>query len=938
MSAQEAFITQFTSQYNPTGPRGSTNCGPASLAMTLAYTGRMPPGLTKEQQVDHARALMSPRRSSEFTYVTAADGSRVPLLDRDRELTGGTMVADGIKGAGLTSRYGQGWDALDAQLAAGNPVIANGATNAAWRSQFPERMGSGDIGHLNAILGKTPEGKYVVADPLHTGGPVEMTREQLGVFFSPTGGQPSFNALEGAGAAAPGTEATRMQALGTQAAQGTQQVTVPTKAEADAQALAKTLERSLPEAAKQFEALIRSNPDPKYQEELVKAARPSLEKMGEMFGGRSPELERELNPPPPAQPLDPNDPEVMRRLAGAEYARKLDTYKSLAQAAELMEDLGTAGMMGEAFASKLPPGTARGGPLLDGVTQAIDSGLGSRLAFDIERTLARPQMGPPGFTHTHAADVQALHNVIWHSVDRIRTDFAAVAQQAEKYQKELTELLSGPSGMLTEAQRQAAIDAYLDADVNKDGVAGDRRATLDEFTRLSGLMASAAPDGLPHNPEDPRAVALARELPRLAETDAGAEYLARQLEAKAEGKPVFFEVASQLKDGKDFNEKLATALVKAAGREAIKAASTRDVETAQKIYEGLARYSHLFGMKPDDMRTFTSVLQTLKPNMPPEQYARNMAPLKKLLEDQSAGMIGRPDTVGGQALRGLGVTIAAMAVVGDGREWSTQDTAAHIKTIGDALSVGVDGAALLTDILAKGSAAAMTLGKLSAVGAAISVVGDAMQGFQAVQEGKYFKAGASAAQALGGAILAASAFTSVTPGLQLFGAALFAGGLVVKFLDPDQLVLRGKQVDLLMQSGLDRPTAEGIVYFGAEYLQEKLGQGAGMSIQDIQRFLGAHPEITGNTGALDTLTRAVEAYGLMGPDFEAFLERLAQSLNRGEDLLLLSQQLDASFFDVPYAMDANGNYTSSEERFRQWVESSHPDVAAWARRRLSGGD
>ncbi|MBZ4416201.1 peptidoglycan-binding protein [Myxococcus sp. RHSTA-1-4] len=949
MSAEEAFITQFTSEYNPNGPRGSTNCGPASLAMSLAYTGHMPPGLTKEQQVDHARALMSPRRASEFTYVTASDGSRVPMLNRDHELTGGTMVADGIKGAGLTSRYGQGWEALDKQLAAGNPVIANGATHAAWRSQFPERMGSGDIGHLNAILGKTADGKYLVADPLHTGGPVAMTRQQLSVFFSPTGGQPSFNALEGAsrgagtggsGAAAstpqlPAPVSTQTRAVsGTQGAAGTD---VVAKAQADAQALATTLQTSLPGAAKQFEELIRNNPDPAYQEALVKAAEPSLAKMGELFGGLSPEAQRELNPPPPAKKPDLSDPEVLKRLGGPETTRKHETYRSLAAAAELMKDP-AAGMVGSAFASKMPPGITQG-PLLTAVAHAIDSGLGSRLAFDIESTLARPQMGPPGSTHTYAADLPRLHETLWRSVDKIRADFSVAAQKAEAHQKKLTELLSEPSRMLTEEQKQAAIDAFMNADENGDGKP-DRAGDMAEFERLSQLLSKAAPDGVPANAQDPRAVALARELPRMAESESGAEYLARQLEAKGEGRPVFFDVASQLKDGKDFNEKLAVALVKAAGREAIKAASVRDVDTAKDIYEGLARYSHLFGMKPDDMRAFTSVLQTLKPNMPPEQYRRNMEPLKKLLTDQEAGLLGRPDSIGGQALRGLGVTIAAAAFIGDAGEWSQADVAARMKIVGDGLSVGADGAAYLTDMLVKGSSAAKALGKLSAVGAVVGAVGDAMQGFQAVQEGKYFSAAASGAQAVGGAILAASAFTSVTPGLQLLGAGLFVGGLIVKFLDPDRLVLRGQQVDLLEKSGLDRQTAEGIVYFGSEYLQETLGKGAGMSVENIQRFVGSHPEIAGNKGAVNTLAKAAEAYGMTGPNFEEFVERLSRSHNGGEDLSLMADQLNILFFNHPGNVDANGRYITPEQQFRDWVKAGHPEVDAWAQemQRQARGD
>jgi hypothetical protein len=201
VSPEEAFITQYTSDYNPTGPSYSSNCGPASLAMCMNYEGTMPPGLTKEQQVDHARSLMSGWSNDS---AIASDGTVVPLLNDDGALTVGTMVADGITNSGGTPVYGSSWEELDAQLAAGNPVMADGYISdeggPGWeyKQQFPGGMGpgaygQGTVGHLIAILGKDGD-KYLVADPMYAQGPVEMTREQLALFFSPTGGAPSFTA------------------------------------------------------------------------------------------------------------------------------------------------------------------------------------------------------------------------------------------------------------------------------------------------------------------------------------------------------------------------------------------------------------------------------------------------------------------------------------------------------------------------------------------------------------------------------------------------------------------------------------------------------------------------------------------------------------------------------------------------------------------------
>jgi peptidoglycan hydrolase-like protein with peptidoglycan-binding domain len=206
-SAAEAnahFVTQFTSAYNPTGPSSSTNCGPASVAMALDAAGRMPSGLTPEQRVDYARALMYPG-TTPTSYVDVG-GQQIPQLNDDHALSSTGAVASAFSGAGGTSYSGSGWEALDAALAAGDPVVAHGyygksgwgaTLESAGAAQGYESgyAGGGNIGHFNAILGKTADGRYVVADPMYTGGTVELTREQLEQYFSPSGGSPAFTAL-----------------------------------------------------------------------------------------------------------------------------------------------------------------------------------------------------------------------------------------------------------------------------------------------------------------------------------------------------------------------------------------------------------------------------------------------------------------------------------------------------------------------------------------------------------------------------------------------------------------------------------------------------------------------------------------------------------------------------------------------------------------------
>ncbi|GAB4199916.1 MAG: hypothetical protein Fur006_51020 [Coleofasciculaceae cyanobacterium] len=184
-------LQYYHPKYNPNGSNSSTNCGPASLAMVLKTLGREPNGISIETSIDHARYLMFPNDPR----VTIRENVRV--LNTDSALSSSDNIATGIRTAGGTPEAGSGWDTLNQKLSEGKPVISYGYLDDNWRRQFPARVGSGNIGHINAILGRTPAGGYIVADPMHEGGPVEMTRERLAVFYSRTsGGSPSFTAFK----------------------------------------------------------------------------------------------------------------------------------------------------------------------------------------------------------------------------------------------------------------------------------------------------------------------------------------------------------------------------------------------------------------------------------------------------------------------------------------------------------------------------------------------------------------------------------------------------------------------------------------------------------------------------------------------------------------------------------------------------------------------
>ena len=201
--ANRFFITQYQNDtWNRESPNSwSNNCGPTSLAMVLKVNGKMPTGLTNEQQIDYARGLMYPALTkTDGKDVKLPDGSTVRVLDIDKMLTGIGAATSGAQAGGLTGAEHQtGWANFDAALNDGQSVVVEGNISGSWRTVFGAHQADaagnyqgGGNGHFIAVLGKTADGRYLVADPMYTGGTVAMTRDELAVFFKQQNNEPSF--------------------------------------------------------------------------------------------------------------------------------------------------------------------------------------------------------------------------------------------------------------------------------------------------------------------------------------------------------------------------------------------------------------------------------------------------------------------------------------------------------------------------------------------------------------------------------------------------------------------------------------------------------------------------------------------------------------------------------------------------------------------------
>lgn len=173
-------------RYYPLGNDFSNDCGPASLAMALTAQGKMPAGLNAEQEIEYARALITsptdPFKAA--TSTVTVNGTTYPLRESNSTVGYGQVV-DGAQAAGLPAQHTYGWGPINDALAAGHPVVLAGTISPSWKQEFPTdgHYGSaGRVGHFIAILGTTSDGKYIVDDPMYTGGAVAMTRDQIANF------------------------------------------------------------------------------------------------------------------------------------------------------------------------------------------------------------------------------------------------------------------------------------------------------------------------------------------------------------------------------------------------------------------------------------------------------------------------------------------------------------------------------------------------------------------------------------------------------------------------------------------------------------------------------------------------------------------------------------------------------------------------------------
>jgi peptidoglycan hydrolase-like protein with peptidoglycan-binding domain len=156
---------------------GYSDCGPTSTLMIAASLGLTdaPNPATAENQIDRVRDLALGYDSSESQGTNEG------------------QMANAISAMGGTSEYlDMSLSQVDQALASGQRVLIAGNPWGAWgadmdaNGQYLNHQNPG--AHFVAILGKTPDGQYLVADPLSAVGVIAVSGEQIQAFWNEGGG------------------------------------------------------------------------------------------------------------------------------------------------------------------------------------------------------------------------------------------------------------------------------------------------------------------------------------------------------------------------------------------------------------------------------------------------------------------------------------------------------------------------------------------------------------------------------------------------------------------------------------------------------------------------------------------------------------------------------------------------------------------------------
>lgn len=167
----------FDATWNPRGPRASGNCAVCSIAMAAQAFGKEP-----------GRFAAMGRKGVQPSIDWMAQQMGKKHLPNQPHNFGSTSVAQVEKGArnvGLHTRHinptSRDLGPLDAALKKGQMVVLTGSAGATYRKAMGHDFADP---HSILVMGKTHDGRFVVADPLSRHGNRALSRAEMASFMA----------------------------------------------------------------------------------------------------------------------------------------------------------------------------------------------------------------------------------------------------------------------------------------------------------------------------------------------------------------------------------------------------------------------------------------------------------------------------------------------------------------------------------------------------------------------------------------------------------------------------------------------------------------------------------------------------------------------------------------------------------------------------------
>lgn len=551
--------------------------------------------------------------------------------------------------------------------------------------------------------------------------------------------------------------------------------------------LESALEKGSPENAVKMLALQLKETDPGQQWALIKAARPVLEKVAA------------------AAAKDPKLADLMlaqfRGVSSLGRGELADIMVSTPLGAQMTS---TAAM------------------------RALSNGDGTIEADAVIRALKKtPQAGL-------AAPVS---QILASKVEPAKAEFIEKAREVEKLNGELARLVVGFGPMMTDAQKQKAIEAFQAQHKEEYAdweAAGKKLAPMLQFALESG---------------DSKLQTL---VPFFLKTKAGEDEVMKALALQKEGKPSLLDALPTLKqygnDGVKAYQQLGTVMAKGVAMRAMELTRAGKLTEAKDLLGTLDKNAKLFGLERSAMESLTKKMGAVLDTKGSKESIKALSDDFKNLESGGPGLQHRST----QALKGLGLALSAASVVDNLRKFDELELKDQIKTIADGIGTGVDGGLLAMEVVGKlnnASKAVHLAKRVSAVAGAVGAVMDGISAVDAFKKGEHAEGIATSASAVGGAILATYAFAAAAGAQalpvagQVIGAVLVIGGTIAKWTIEErkaQKIETGLENDanaFLQAAGIDKERANKL-----DDIKRADGRNVGMVVQQLAPRIGMTPK------------------------------------------------------------------------------------------------